>query len=713
MASSDAENLNTERSLPRYKLFTLVGLILVLPLLTVSYIFYENKIFLDLPNIVILALALLLILCGLIIFRQIFDRFFMLATLIKRAESEDNRLIDIKRDTSELHEISVSFNNLMKKFEETTDNLRLRVSELFAIKELIEIASRSLDIDYLLNVILEKAMVVTRAQIGSVFIVESEKEPFRIVASRGLESGPEKGSHIDIFESLAQYVLSHKEPLLVKDIETDPRTQRKNDPKYGPPSFLSMPIFAREDLIGILNLSHKETEQIFDSNDEQIVSILTGEIGFALENARLHSKVEENLKSLENRTVELTNANNQLQQEIADRKQAEDEKARLQVKLQQAEKMEAIGRLAGGVAHDLNNLLSGIVSYPDLLLRELPEDSPLRKLILTMKNTGNKCAAIVEDLLTLGRRGVNTTKVVNLNAIISEFLKSPEYEKLKSFHPDVEVETRLETDLFNISGSPVHLSNTIMNLVSNAAEAMPDGGKLSISTFNRYIDRPISGYDHVEEGDYVVLSVSDTGAGLSSEDMKKIFEPFYTKKVMGRSGTGLGMAVVWGTVRDHKGYIDIQNAGEKGTAFTIYFPITRKKLAKEKSMLPAEDYMGQGESILVVDDIKEQREIASEMLKKLGYSVASVSSGEEAIDYMKSNSPDLLILDMIMDPGIDGLETYKRILELHPGQKAITVSGFSETENVKEVQRLGARGYIKKPYSLEKIGAAIKAELNN
>jgi len=713
MISSDDENLNTDKRIPRYKLFTFIGLILVLPFLAVSYIFYENKIFLDLPHVVILALTFLLVLCSILIFRQIFDRFFMLATLIKRAVSEDNQRIDIKRDTYELHEITVSFNNLMKKFEKTTDNLRFRVSELFAIKELTEIASKSLDIDYLLNVILEKAMVVTRAQIGSVYIVESEKDPFRIVASRGLESGPEKGSGLDIFESLAQYVISHRKPLLVKDIETDPRTRRKNDPKYGPPSFLSMPIFARKDLIGVLNLSHKETERIFDSNDEHIISILTGEIGFALENAQLHSRVEENLKSLENRTIELTNANNRLQQEIADRKKAEEEKAKLQVKLQQAEKMEAIGALAGGVAHDLNNLLSGTVSYPDLLLMDLPEDSPLRRPLLTIRNTGYKAAAIVEDLLTLGRRGVDTSEVVNLNSIISEFLKSPEYEKLKSFHPDVELETRLDMDLFNISGSPVHLSTTVMNLVSNAAEAMPDGGKLSISTDNRYIDRPISGYDHVEEGDYVILLVSDTGAGMSSEDMKRIFEPFYTKKVMGRSGTGLGMAVVWGTVKDHKGYIDIQSAEEKGTAFTICFPVTREKSAKEKSMMSAEDYMGKGESILIVDDVKEQREIASGILKKLGYSVSSVSSGEEAIDHVKNNSVDLLVLDMIMDPGIDGLETYKRILEFHPGQKAITVSGFSETENVKEVQRLSASVYIKKPYSLEKIGAAIRAELDN
>lgn len=215
----------------------------------------------------------------------------------------------------------------------------------------------------------------------------------------------------------------------------------------------------------------------------------------------------------------------------------------------------------------------------------------------------------------------------------------------------------------------------------------------------------------MEEGDYVVLSVSDTGVGISAEDRKRIFEPFYTKKVMGRSGTGLGMAVVWGTVKDHKGYIDIQSIEGKGTTFTLYFPATRKGLAKEKSLPSVEDYMGKGESVLVVDDVDEQREVGSRILKKLGYSVTSVSSGEEAVDYMKTNSADILILDMIMEPGIDGCETYKRILECHPGQKAIIVSGFSETDRVKEAQRLGAGAYIKKPFLLEKIGLAVRKEL--
>jgi two-component system cell cycle sensor histidine kinase/response regulator CckA len=398
--------------------------------------------------------------------------------------------------------------------------------------------------------------------------------------------------------------------------------------------------------------------------------------------------------------------------DLTDRKREEAEKKKLEAQLLRAHKMEALGTLAGGVAHDLNNILSGIVSYPELLLMDLHEDSPLRKPILTIKKSGERAAAIVQDLLTLARRGVVATEVTNLNQIIDNYIKSPECEKLKEFHPGVKIESDLEINLLNVMGSPVHLLKTVMNLVSNAAEAMPDGGDIFISSRSEYIDRPIRGYDDVKEGDYVILSVSDTGVGILPENIERIFEPFYTKKVMGRSGTGLGMAVVWGTVKDHRGYIDVQSTEGKGTTFTIYFPVTRKEITGREEAVPVEEHMGKGESILVVDDVEEQREIASGILKKLGYSVTTVPCGEDAVDYLKDNSADLIVLDMIMDPGIDGLETYKRILELHPRQKAIIASGFSETDRVKEAQRLGAGQYIKKPYTLQKIGLAIKKELD-
>ena len=383
----------------------------------------------------------------------------------------------------------------------------------------------------------------------------------------------------------------------------------------------------------------------------------------------------------------------------------------LELQLQQAQKMEAIGTLAGGVAHDLNNILSGLVSYPELLLLDLPEDSSMRKPIETIQQSGQKAAAIVQDLLTLARRGVSVSEVVNLNEIISQYLSSPEHQKIISFHPKVKVDTHLETDLFNIIGSPVHLSKTIMNLVSNSAEAMPDGGSITISTDFRYIDKPLIGFETIQEGEYATLAVSDTGTGISSAEIDKIFEPFYTKKVMGRSGTGLGMAVVWGTVKDHNGFIDVKSYIGKGTTFTIYFPITRKEMKPHKDPIIIDDYMGNGESILVVDDVQSQREIATSMLNKIGYNAESVASGEEAIDYLKGKPTDLLLLDMIMDPGINGFETFERIREIYPEQKAVIASGFSDPQQIKEAARIGARAYLKKPYSLENIGLAVRAEL--
>lgn len=397
--------------------------------------------------------------------------------------------------------------------------------------------------------------------------------------------------------------------------------------------------------------------------------------------------------------------------DISDNVEAKEEKEKLQRRLQRAQKMEAIGTLAGGVAHDLNNVLSGIVSYPDLILMQLPEKSPLIKSIMTIKQSGYKASAIVQDLLTLARRGVSVKETVNLNSLILDYIQSPEYKKLKSFYPDVSEQVDLHQTLLNIMGSPVHLSKTIMNLISNAVEAMPDGGNLVISTENRYIDKPLKGYDDFQEGEYAVISVSDTGVGISAIEKDRIFEPFYTKKVMGRSGTGLGMAVVWGSVKDHHGHIEIESTVGKGTTFIIYFPATRKPLAGTKGHASIELYRGEGESILVVDDVESQREIASALLSQLGYTVTAVSSGSEAVAFLNNHTVDLLILDMIMDPGIDGLETYRKVLEIHPDQKAIIASGFSETERVEEAQRLGAGQYIKKPYTLENIGIAVKIEL--
>jgi PAS domain S-box-containing protein len=398
--------------------------------------------------------------------------------------------------------------------------------------------------------------------------------------------------------------------------------------------------------------------------------------------------------------------------DISEHKRTEERQKLLQERLQRAEKMEALGTLAGGVAHDLNNVLGVLVGYSELLLQNVPQESPFQRHATQIFKGSQRAAAIIQDLLTLTRRGVVVSETLNLNRVISDFLQMPELEAIKAHHPGVQFKTSLDAELLNIKGSSTHLNKTVMNLLSNAAESISGLGEVSIRTENRYVDRPIHGYDTTQEGEYAVLTVSDTGSGISPADLERIFEPFYTKKVMGRSGTGLGLAVVWGTVKDHDGYIDVQSTEGKGSIFTLYFPVTREEPTKFEQAVPRDTYLGRGEHILVVDDVEGQRLLASAMLNSLGYKVSAVASGEKAIEFVKEQPVDLLILDMIMDPGIDGLETYRRIIEVCKNQKAIIVSGFAITERVRKTQELGAGSYVKKPYLLEKIGIAVRRELD-
>lgn len=379
--------------------------------------------------------------------------------------------------------------------------------------------------------------------------------------------------------------------------------------------------------------------------------------------------------------------------------------------LRKSQKMEAIGTLAGGVAHDLNNILTGIVSYPDMLLTSLPSDSPLRLPLEIIRESGLKASATVSDLLTLARRGVQIHKVVNLSEVVVDYMDSPEHRVLMAEHMNVEIEIDLQDNLLSILGSPIHLSKTVMNLVKNGVESIQGKGEVSVSTAIQQITSPLPSIPKIEQGEYVVLTIADNGSGISQQDTEKIFDPFFTTKVMGKSGTGLGMAVILGTVEDHEGYIDLESTPGVGTTFRLFFPATRVKLLKEHMVLTEKNYSGNGEMILVVDDIKEQREIATLLFSQIGYRVMTVTSGEEAVDYLTDHSVDLVILDMIMEGGMGGLETYKKIIQIHPGQKAIVTSGYSRSVDVKEAMQLGVGQYIKKPFLVEEISKAVMIEL--
>jgi CheY-like chemotaxis protein len=317
----------------------------------------------------------------------------------------------------------------------------------------------------------------------------------------------------------------------------------------------------------------------------------------------------------------------------------------------------------------------------------------------------------VGDLLSLARRGISTKSIVNCNDLIKEYLASPEFLHLKNQHPNVCFLPDLDPALMNITGAPVQLAKCLMNLVSNAAESIRGAGDVRIRSSNHYVDQSTAMHCGLKEGDFVSISVADTGAGIDSKDREHIFEPFYTKKKMGRSGSGLGLAVVWSTVQEHQGQILVDSEMEKGTIFTMHLPASRAKLATAPFVKSHAAYRGNGEHILIVDDVGEQREIASAILAQLGYRVAAAANGEEAITYLSRRQVDLVLLDMIM-PGMDGLETYKRILRIRPGQRALVVSGYSENSRVSKTLELGAGALVKKPYLIETLGLAIRKELS-
>jgi len=374
-----------------------------------------------------------------------------------------------------------------------------------------------------------------------------------------------------------------------------------------------------------------------------------------------------------------------------------------------------MGKLAGSVAHDLNNVLSGIVSYPEIILKILPancENKKAIKYIKRMQKSGQRAADIVQDLLTLSRSGVVSFEQVNLNDVIEQYLKSPELIKLKLDKPAISIKTNLSKNLKNISASPIHLSKATMNLITNAFEAISEKGNIIITTKNKnFVNQTLKGYDKKADGSFVKLIISDTGSGISEQDQPKIFEPFYSKKVMGNSGTGLGMMVIKGAVDDHNGFIIVKSKENKGTEFTLYFPVNEDG-ANKKITKKIDNYTGKGETVLVIDDDEDQRIIASKILKDLYYSVKVCSCGEEAVEYLLNNKADLIVLDMIMSPGIDGLETYKRIKKTNPLQKAIIVSGYSASNDVEKAQKLGAGTYLRKPYTIENIGISVYNELN-
>lgn len=315
-----------------------------------------------------------------------------------------------------------------------------------------------------------------------------------------------------------------------------------------------------------------------------------------------------------------------------------------------------------------------------------------------------EAAEVVADLLTMARGAASMMERVDINELIGNYLVSADCMKLQRDHGQVRIGVHLGPGLPPVACSPVHIRKCLMNLIINAAEAIDGEGRIEITTALYHHPAAAAGQGGPPAaGDYLLIEVADSGGGIAAEALPHIFEPFYTKKNLGRSGTGLGLSIVWNTLREHGGTVQVASS-PAGTTFSLYLPLSSQ--AAPPGALPDKDdeqSRGDGELILVIDDDPRQREITGRLLRSLGYTPVTAASGEDGLAIVATRHIDLVILDMLMDPGINGRETYQRILDINPGQKAIIASGFAEDDDVKATLAMGASVFIAKPFTLAEL----------
>ncbi len=807
----------------RYKLLVIEALIFVLPFLMIFYFFYDSSIILGTTQLVVSAAILILILGGLVILRQIFDKFYDVSRFMKSAMGTDVVPDSVQKSTDELQEISDSFNWLLDQFQNTNSQLEQRIFELFTIKELTEAATKVLDINELMRLLLDKAIGVSGAQTGSVFMVDSNKDKFRMIAAKGLDFSLEEELMVDIQNSPARYVLQDREALMVDDIEKDERIGKPNDPKYASPSFLSMPLFIKEKLIAVLNLSSKESKQVFDTHDKETISIMINEIGFALENAKLHSKVEENLKKLQIHSDELVLANDQLKQEVSVRKLAEQarresevryrllvenandaifvvqdniinfpnpktdeltgysaeqikkvqftslfhskerewveyrhqkllskeespstytvrildkfgkvlwvqissvyikwkgkpaglyflrditEQKHLEAQFHEAQKLEAIGNLAGGIAHQFNNMLMGIQGNAQLMMLDLSTENPFYLRLRRIEQFVKQGADLTGQLLGFARKGKYEIKPIDINQVLQQ--TSEIYGRSKK---EITIHQSFHKKIWMVEADSSQIEQVLLNIYVYSAQSMPDGGDLFIQSENVEFDEETERAEELDPGKYVKITISDTGVGMDSETQQRIFEPFFTDKDSGLS-PGLGLAAAYGIINNHSGSIDVYSEKNKGTTFYIFLP------AKEMVPIPeepaSEELLTGTESLLVVDDEEMVLEVGKEMFESLGYTILIAKDGKEAIEIYEKNHDtiDAVILDMIM-PGISGGETFDRLKKINPEIRVLLSSGYGLDDKVQAIMDRGCKGFIQKPFKIVDLSQKLRVILED
>jgi PAS domain S-box-containing protein len=396
--------------------------------------------------------------------------------------------------------------------------------------------------------------------------------------------------------------------------------------------------------------------------------------------------------------------------DVTERLEAQTRLKEMEQQLRQSQKMEAVGRLAGGVAHDFNNLLQAIIGYTQLLIQDKTELNPDFPRIRAIQKAGERASQLVKQLLLFSRRMETEYRPVQINREVEQVKAMLE----RIIPKMVKMELRLDPDLWMVRADPLQLEQALLNLGSNAADAMPDGGTLVLATQNIELDEEYT-WNHLDAkpGRYVLLTVTDTGVGMDQATVEHIFEPFFTTKEIGK-GTGLGLASVFGVVKNHNGYIRCYSEVGRGTSFEIHLPALDGESDQRQAICVAREapLLRGTETILVVDDEAPIRDFSTEVLQTFGYRVLSASSGESALQlYEEHPEIKLVIMDLGM-PGMGGKACLRELLDRDPSARVVIASGYSVSDQVKEVLNMGAAGFVAKPFNISDLLTTIRRVLD-
>ena len=398
----------------------------------------------------------------------------------------------------------------------------------------------------------------------------------------------------------------------------------------------------------------------------------------------------------------------------AERRKLEEQRlASTQVQARQ-DRMAAAGVMAEGAARSMTEILRPVLAYAPAIRDGLPEESPLRDMVGEMAAAALRAESMIDDLGYIGTGGVADCQEIDVGVLIESILAHPWAEALRAERPGITLRTEIASMLPAVHASTSHLQRALLHLLEFCAETLSENGSICISAEARTLDRASAREGAVRPGDFVAITLADDGPGLGVEDLDRLFEPFYSLR-LGRKLSGLALPYVYRVVQDHAGAVDVSGATGRGLAFTILLPAAGAALDQPIELRP--DYSG-GERVLLVDDRATDRGEAAALLRQLGYVVVECAAGREAIGiFERSLAPseerfDLAVIDLVLGDSFDGVEVFKRLIELRPRQRAILASGFADTSRISEAKRLGILRCVQKPYLADSLGKAVREALD-